>query len=65
MMMRNNIVEEQIQWMLSYVQGGLADVWKKDIIKDLKSENLSYMIVGKFLTDLEQEFGRKNDKTMK
>ena len=63
--MRNNIVEEQIQWMLSYVQGGLADVWKKDIIKDLKSENLSYMIVGKFLTDLEQEFGRKNDKTMK
>jgi len=46
------------------MQGGLADVWKENIIEDLKSENLSYMTVGEFLANLEQEFGREDDKTM-
>ena len=26
MRMRKTLLEEQIQWMLSYIQGGLADV---------------------------------------
>jgi len=39
-------------------------MWKKDIIEDLKSENLSYITVEEFLADLEQEFGRENNKTM-
>jgi len=34
--MRGVAVEEQIQWVLSYVQGGLADVWKKNILEDLE-----------------------------
>jgi len=25
-------VEEQIQWMLSYVQRGLADIWKENML---------------------------------
>ena len=35
------------------------------MIEDLKSGNLSYTIVGKFLSDLKKEFGRENDKMMK
>ena len=26
--LREIALEEQIQWVLSYVQGGLADIWK-------------------------------------
>ena len=35
------------------------------MIEDLKSGNLSYTIVGKFLSDLKKEFGRENDEMMK
>jgi len=28
MKMREELVEGQVQWILSYVQGGTADVWK-------------------------------------
>ena len=31
--MRKIPVEEQIQWMLSYMQGGSADVWKKNVLE--------------------------------
>ena len=34
-------------------------------MEDLESGNLSYTTVGKFLLDLKEEFGRRNDKTMK
>ena len=31
MKMRGTSVEEQVQWVLSYVQGGSADVWKENV----------------------------------
>ena len=31
MKMREAAVEERIQYMLSYMQGGLADIWKENI----------------------------------
>ena len=34
--MRGVAVEEQIQWVLLYVQGGLADIWKENILEDLE-----------------------------
>jgi len=62
---RNDLVKEQLQWVLSYVQGKSADIWKENIIKDLESGNLSYAMVEEFLSDLKQEFGRENNETMK
>ena len=64
MRMRDVAVEEQVQWMLSYVQRGLADVWKENI-EDLESKSLSYATVGEFLSYLKEEFRSRNDKTMK
>ena len=32
MKMREAAVEEQIQWVLSYVQEELADVWKENVL---------------------------------
>ena len=33
--LRETSVEEQIQWILSYVQGRLVDIWKENIMEKL------------------------------
>ena len=51
MRMRNDSVEEQIQWMLLYVQKRSADISKENILKNLEIGTLEYGTIGKFLTD--------------
>ena len=59
------MVEEQVQWVLSYVQRELADIQKKNVMENLKSGSLSYTMVEEILADLKQKFGRKDNKIMK
>ena len=63
--MREDIVEEQIQLILLYVQRGLADIWKENILKDLETGSLEYEIVEEFLADLRKEFGEKEKEAVK
>ena len=42
MKIRNILVEEQVQWVLSYIQERLADVWKENIIENLENGSLVY-----------------------
>ena len=63
--MREATVEELIQWMLSYIQRELADIWKENIIENLESEKLEYVIVGEFMMDLKKEFGGGDNETIK
>ena len=63
--MREVVVEEQIQWILLYVQEGSVDIWKENILKDLEMEVLEYKMAEKFLTDLRKEFGRGEEETVK
>ena len=37
MKMREAMVEEQVFWVLSHVQGGSADVWKENVMEELES----------------------------
>ena len=46
--------------MLSYVQEGSADIWKKNILEDLEGELLEYEIVEEFLVDIKKEFRGEN-----
>lgn len=62
---RNNLVEEQVQWALSYIQRGSADIWKKNVMENLKSRSLSYTMVEEILADLKQKFGGKDNEIMK
>jgi len=55
--MREMPVEEQIQWVLSYVQGGAADVWKENILEELEAGKLEFETVGEFLAEIKKEFG--------
>ena len=57
MKLREVIVEEQVQWILSYIQGGSTDVWKENVMEELESEEVEYELAEEFLISLKKEFG--------
>jgi len=63
--MREATVEEQVQWVLSYVQGGSADVWKENMIKELEAEEIEYETVEEFLSSMKKEFGEGEEESVK
>ena len=65
MKMREVAVEEQIQWVLSYVQGGSADIWKKNVLEDLEGGLLEYETMREFLTNIKREFRGGNEESVK
>jgi len=65
MKMREAMVEEQVFWILSHVQGGSADVWKENILEELESEEIEYGTAEEFLTTLKKEFGGGEEESVK
>ena len=65
MKIKGKVVEKQIQQILLYIQEELADVWKENILKDLKVKLSEYKIVGKFLADIKKEFRERDKETVK
>ena len=65
MKLRGNTVEEQIQWVLLYVQGGLTDVWKENVMEELEAGETEYKLVEEFLTSLKKEFSGGEEELMK
>ena len=65
MKMRGVAVEEQIQWVLLYVQGGSADIWKKNVLENLEGRLLEYETVREFLADIKKEFRGGNEELVK
>ena len=47
--MREVPLEEQVQWVLSYVQGGLADMWKENVLEELEVWELEFETLGEFV----------------
>ena len=65
MKLRGATVEEQVQWVLSYVQGGPADVWKENVMEELEAGEVEYELAEDFLTCLKKEFGGGEEESMK
>ena len=63
--LRGATVEEQVQWVLSYVQGRLADVWKENLMKELESGKVEYESAEEFLTSLRKEFRGEEEESVK
>ena len=63
--MRGVMVEEQVQWVLSYVQGGSADVWKENVMEELESGEIEYESAEEFLTSLRKKFGGREEELVK
>jgi len=65
MRLRGNTVEEQIQWVLTYVQGGSADVWKENVMEELEAGEVEYESVEEFFTVLKRKFGAGEEESAK
>ena len=63
--MRGESVEEQVQWILSYVQGGTADVWKENVMEELEAGEIEYETAEEFLINLKKEFGGGEEEAVK
>ena len=58
-------MEEQVQWTLTYVQGGSADVWKENITNEIEAREVEFESVEEFFTVLKQEFGAGEEESVK
>ena len=65
MRLRESSVEEQVQWILSYVQGGSADIWKENIMKELETGEIEFESAGEFLAEIRREFGGGDKESVK
>ena len=65
MKMREATVEEQVQWVLSYVQGGSVDMWKENVMEELEVGEIEYETVEEFLISLKKEFGGGEEELVK
>ena len=65
MKLRENMIEEQVQWVLTYVQEGSVDVWKENIMDEIESGEVEYELVEEFLICLKKEFSRGEEKLVK
>jgi len=65
MRLRESSVEEQIQWILSYVQDRSADIWKENIIEELETGEIEFESAGEFLTEIRKEFGGGDEESVK
>ena len=63
--LRKELVEGQIQWILSYIQGGTADMWKKNVMEELEAGELEYEMAEEFLTSLKKEFSGGEEESVK
>ena len=65
MRLRGNTVEEQVQWVLTYVQGGAADIWKENIMDEIEAGEVEFESVEEFFTSLKKEFGGGEEEAVK
>ena len=65
MRMRKMTVEEQIQQILMYIQGDLVDIWKENVLEDLKKEMLEFKTIEEILKGIKKEFGGDDEELLK
>ena len=58
--MKKETVEDQILWVLTYMDGGMVENWKGMIEDDLKEELREYVTLEEFFKDIRKEFGKKD-----
>jgi len=65
MRLREELVEGQIQWILSYGQEEAVDVWKENMMEELEAGKVEYETVEEFLSSLKKEFGEEEKESVK
>jgi len=62
---REVLLEERIQWVLFYMQGGSADIWKENVLEEIKVGELEFENIGEFLVEIKKEFGGEEEELVK
>jgi len=57
--MKEKTVEDQILWVLTCMDGGTVNKWKKMMEDDLKEGLREYVTLEEFFREIRKEFGRK------
>jgi len=65
MRLRESSVKEQIQWILSYIQGESADIWKENVMEELETGEIEFESAGEFLAEKKKEFGKGDEESVK
>ena len=65
MRLRDVPVEEQVLWILSYVQGGSTDIWKENIMEEITAGEIEFETTGEFLAEIRKEFGGGDEESVK
>ena len=65
MKMREETIEEQVIWVLSYVQGGSVDIWKENVMEELEAGEMEYKSIEEFFTSMKKEFGEGEEEVTK
>ena len=63
--LREVSVEAQLNWVLSYVQGGSADIWKENMLEELETGEIEFKNVGELLAEIKREFGGGDEESVK
>jgi len=65
MRMKRSGEEEKISWVLMYVQGGVVEVWKENVLEERRQEVSGVEIVEELFTKMREEFGEFDEESRK
>ena len=65
MKMTDEVTTTQMAWVLSYVQGGVAEVWKNNLLDKLAKRELEVDTVEKLFTKIKNDFGETSEEERK
>ena len=55
----------RISWVLSYVQGGVAEIWKDNMLDKITNVTSAVQTVEELFTKIRQEFGKFDEESRK
>jgi len=65
MKMMEEITATQVAWVLSYVQGGIAEVWKDNLLDELAKGESEVESVEQLFTKIKNNFGETSEEERK
>ena len=57
--------EKKISWVLTYMQGGVAEVWKEKVLEEKRQGVSGVEIVEELFTKIRKEFGEFDEESRK
>jgi len=65
MRMKGTEEEEKILWVLTYVQGGVTEVWKENVLEEMRQGLLLVETVEELFTKMREKFGEFDEELRK